>query len=151
MSSNTDRHHSKSTHSTPPKKLQRVLGENMIPQCDAGTNACNWFLPWIPSTTTFAWRSLNEKSFTLVLTSYHSRSKRRLSERLVSYWYQTYKGSTPGAADAVRYARARNNVKGGRKKRPMIWCEQRIDNAKSCLCRPNCPVQCCVLVDGVTF
>ena len=29
---------------------------------------------------------------------------------------------------------------GGRKKRPMIWCEQRFDNAKSCLCRPNCPV-----------
>ena len=30
--------------------------------------------------------------------------------------------------------------KGGRKKRPMIWCEQRFDNAKSCLCRANCPV-----------
>ena len=22
----------------------------------------------------------------------------------------------------------------------MIWCEQRFDNAKSCLCRANCPV-----------
>ena len=30
--------------------------------------------------------------------------------------------------------------KGGRKGRPMIWCEQRFDNAKSCLCRENCPV-----------
>ena len=30
--------------------------------------------------------------------------------------------------------------KGGRKKRPMIWCEQRFDNAKSCFCRANCPV-----------
>ena len=30
---------------------------------------------------------------------------------------------------------------GGRKKRPMIiWCEHRFDNAKSCLCRANCPV-----------
>ena len=30
--------------------------------------------------------------------------------------------------------------KGGRKKRPTIFCEQRFDNAKSCLCRANCPV-----------
>ena len=60
-----------------------------------------------------------------------------------------YKGSAPRAADAARYARARQGgmqlktyqvCKGGRKKRPMIWCEQRFDNAKSCLCRANCPV-----------
>ena len=57
-----------------------------------------------------------------------------------------YKGSAPRAADAARYARARQErmqlkaCKGGRKKRPMIWCEQRFDNAKSCLCRANCPV-----------
>ena len=66
-----------------------------------------------------------------------------------------YKGSAPRAADAARYARARKNAtktcKGGRKRRPMIWCEQRIDNAKSCLCRANCRVLCCVLVGGVTF
>ena len=30
--------------------------------------------------------------------------------------------------------------KGGRKKRPMFWCEQQFDNAKICLCRANCPV-----------
>ena len=30
--------------------------------------------------------------------------------------------------------------KGGRNNRPMIWCEQRFENAKSCLCRANCPV-----------
>ena len=29
---------------------------------------------------------------------------------------------------------------GGRKKRPTIWCGQRFDNAKSCLCRANCLV-----------
>ena len=57
-----------------------------------------------------------------------------------------YKGSALRAADAARYARARQGrmqlktCKGGRKKRPMIWCEQRFDNAKSCLCRANCPV-----------
>ena len=66
-----------------------------------------------------------------------------------------YKGSAPRAADASRYARARKNAtetcKMGRKKRPMIWCEQQIDNAKSCLCRAYCPVLCCVLVGGVTF
>ena len=55
-----------------------------------------------------------------------------------------YKGSYPRAADAARYARARQErmqlkaCNGGRKKRPMIWCEQRFDNAKSCLCRTNC-------------
>ena len=27
----------------------------------------------------------------------------------------------------------------------MIWCEQRIDNAKSCLCRANSPVLCCAV------
>ena len=63
-----------------------------------------------------------------------------------------YKGSAPRAADAARYARARQEnmqlktCEGGRKKRPMIWCEQRFDNAKSCLCRANCPavVSCAV-------
>ena len=49
-----------------------------------------------------------------------------------------------------------NTCKGGIKKRPMIRCEQRFDNAKSCLCRSNRPVvlscavcfcyQCCVLI-----
>ena len=67
----------------------------------------------------------------------------------------TYKSPAPRAADAARYARARQGrmqlktCKGGRKKRPMIWCEQRFDNAKSCLCRANCPVcaqLCCVLL-----
>ena len=45
-----------------------------------------------------------------------------------------YKGSALWAADAARYAPARKNTtkcEGGRKKRPMIWCEQRFDNAKS--------------------
>ena len=45
----------------------------------------------------------------------------------------------------LRSRKARKNAtkkicKGGRKKRPAIWCEQRFDNAKSCLCRANCPV-----------
>ena len=50
-----------------------------------------------------------------------------------------HKGCAPRAADAARYARARQGrmqlktCKGGRKKRPIIWCEQRFDNAKSCL------------------
>ena len=65
-----------------------------------------------------------------------------------------YKGSAPRAADAARYARSRQGrmqlktCKGGRKKRPMIWCEQRFDNAKRCLCRANCPVvlSCAVLL-----
>ena len=57
-----------------------------------------------------------------------------------------YKGSVPRVADAARHARARRGrmqpkiCKGSRKKRPMIWCEHRFDNAKSCLCRANCPV-----------
>ena len=52
-------------------------------------------------------------------------------------------GSAPRAADAVRYARARQRrmqlktCTGGGKKRPMIRCEQRFDNAKSCFCRAN--------------
>ena len=28
----------------------------------------------------------------------------------------------------------------GTERRPMIWCKQRFDNAKSCLCRASCPV-----------
>ena len=75
-----------------------------------------------------------------------------------------YKGSSPRAADAARYARGRQGrmqlktLKGGRKKRPMNWCEQRFDNAKSCLCRANCPFvlscavgfcyRCYVLIDS---
>ena len=60
--------------------------------------------------------------------------------------YNIYKGSAPRAADVARYARARKGrmqlqtCKGGKMKRPMIWCEQRCDNGKSCLCRANCPV-----------
>ena len=34
----------------------------------------------------------------------------------------------------------KNICKGDRKKRPMIRCEQRFDNAKRCLCRANCSV-----------
>ena len=66
-----------------------------------------------------------------------------------------YKGSVPRAVDAARYARARQNAtktfKGVNKKRSMIWCEQPIDNAKSYLCRANCPELCYVLVGGVKF
>ena len=57
-----------------------------------------------------------------------------------------HKDSAPRAADAARYARARQGrmqlktCEGGRKKRPTIWCEQRFDNAKSCLCRASCLV-----------
>ena len=53
-----------------------------------------------------------------------------------------YKGSAPRAADATRYARARQGrmqlktYKGGREKRPMIWCEQQCQE----LLRANCPV-----------
>ena len=45
-----------------------------------------------------------------------------------------YKGSAPRAADAAPYARARNDTtkcEGARIKRPMIWCIQRFDDAKS--------------------
>ena len=46
---------------------------------------------------------------------------------------------------------ATETCEGGRKKRlVIIWCEQRSDNAKRCLCRANCPALCWVLVD-VTF
>ena len=75
----------------------------------------------------------------------------------------SYKGSAPRPADAALFARARegrmqlpNTCKGGRKKRPMIWCEPRFDINKSCLCRANCPVvlscavcfcyRCCILI-----
>ena len=84
------------------------------------------------------------------------------SSRYPYQCYLWYKGSAPRAADAARYARERQGTiplktcKGGRKKRPMIWCEQQFDNAKSCLCRANCPVvlscavcfcyRCCVLI-----
>ena len=34
----------------------------------------------------------------------------------------------------------KNHVKGTERRRPMIWCKQRFDNAKSCLCRASCPV-----------
>ena len=60
---------------------------------------------------------------------------------------------TPPATATI--ARGRMQLKhvciGSTKKRPMIWCEQALDNAKSCLCRANCPVLCCVLVGIVTF
>ena len=91
--------------------------------------------------------------------------------------------SAPRAADAARYARAREDatetyIKGAGRRGPrlfnnkyfkdvsrefdefqvnthlcklLFWCEYRIDNdAKSCLCRANCPALCCVLVH-VTF
>ena len=68
----------------------------------------------------------------------------------------TNKCSAPRAADTARYARASKNAtktcKGGRTKRPIIWCEQRIENAKSCLfSRAKSLVLCCVLAGGVTF
>ena len=34
----------------------------------------------------------------------------------------------------------KKHVKGTERRRPMIWCEQRFDNAKSCSCRASCPV-----------
>ena len=62
----------------------------------------------------------------------------------VALYVLSHKGSAPRAADAARYAcakkKATKTCKGSRKKRPMIWCEQRIDNAESCLCRANCLV-----------
>ena len=75
-----------------------------------------------------------------------------------AWWYSVPKkaqGSAPRAAPAARYACSRKNAtktcEGGRKKRPVIiWCEQRSDTAKRCLCRANCPALCWVLVD-VTF
>ena len=71
-----------------------------------------------------------------------------LSQRCNGYLVQVHKGSAPRAADAARYARARQGreqllikrCKGGRKKGPMIWCGQRFYKAKSCLCRANCPI-----------
>ena len=53
--------------------------------------------------------------------------------------------SAGGLRRPLRSRKARKNAtkntcKGGGKKRPMIWCGQRFDNAKSCLCRANCPV-----------
>ena len=70
-----------------------------------------------------------------------------------------YKGSAARAADAARYARARQgrlqliSFKKGRKKRPMIGCEQRFDNANSCLDQIAlfCSAVLCALVTGVTF
>ena len=70
-----------------------------------------------------------------------------------------YKRSAPRAASAARYARARQGrmqlkrCKGGRKKRPMIWCEKRFDNAKSCLEQISllCLAVLCAFVTGVTF
>ena len=75
------------------------------------------------------------------------------------YRIYVYKGSAPRAADAARYARARQGrmqletCKGGRKKRPMIWCEHRFDNAKSCLKQVAllCSAVLCAFVTGVTF
>ena len=63
-----------------------------------------------------------------------------------SRYGRIYKGSAPRAAEAARYVRARlkrmqlKTCKAGKKKRPMIWCEQRFDVMQSCLCRANCPV-----------
>ena len=34
----------------------------------------------------------------------------------------------------------KKHVKGAERRRPMIWCKQRFDNAKSCLCGASCPV-----------
>ena len=34
----------------------------------------------------------------------------------------------------------KKHVKGTERRRPMIWCKQRFDNAKSCLCKASCPV-----------
>ena len=43
-------------------RLHRVFsGKRTTRRCDTGTNACHWFLTWVPSITyhtTFAWRSL---------------------------------------------------------------------------------------------
>ena len=54
-----------SAPSEPPIHLQRVFStKRTAHRCDAGTNACHWFLPCIPSTTsTFAWRSLTTGIF----------------------------------------------------------------------------------------
>ena len=76
-----------------------------------------------------------------------------------AHLYVLYKGSAPRAAGAARYARARQGrmqlktCKGGRKKRPMIWCEQRFDNAKSCLEQIALlrSAVLCASVTGVTF
>ena len=48
----------------------------------------------------------------------------------------------------------KKHVKGAERKRPMIWCEQQFNNAKSCLCRASRHVvlSCAVcFVTGVTF
>ena len=43
-----------STPSTPLILLPRVFsGKRTTRRCDTGTNACHWFLLWIPSTTTY--------------------------------------------------------------------------------------------------
>ena len=71
----------------------------------------------------------------------------------------SYKGSPPRAADAARHTRARQGrmqlkiCKGGRKKRHMIWCERRFDNAKSCIEQIAllCSAVLCGFVNGVTF
>ena len=53
-----------------PKEFE---GVKVTPPCNTGTNACNWFLPLMPSTSTFAWRSLKNKSFSsFVFDSYHT-------------------------------------------------------------------------------
>ena len=66
---------------------------------------------------------------------------------------RVYKGSAPRAADAARYARARQGrtqlktCKGGKKKRPTIWCEQRFDKCQELLVQsklPCCAQLCCV-------
>ena len=55
-----DHSNNKARHLQPPIFLQRVPSEEKsTKQCDTGTNACHhWFLPWIMSTSTLAWRSL---------------------------------------------------------------------------------------------
>ena len=65
-------------------------------------------------------------------------------------------GSATRAADATCYARAGKTTtecEGGRKKRPMVWCIERVDIiAKSCyIRRSDCPGLCSVLVSDVTF
>ena len=65
-----------------------------------------------------------------------------------------YKGSAQRAANAalsVRTGKDTTKCEVGRNKRPMIWCNERYDNAKSYLFRAVCPVLCCALVGNVTF
>ena len=70
-----------------------------------------------------------------------------------------YNGSAPRAADAACYGRAKQRrmhlqtCERGRKKRPMTWCEKRVDNAKSCLQQIAllCSAVLCAFVTGVTF